>query len=424
LIQIGSFLENFDLYLYIHLAFILNSVFFPKTDPFSTALIAAFTFSSTYILRPAGALFFGYLGDHYGRKSTIIITTMIMALCSFTIASLPSYEKIGITASIVMIVCRMLQGFSAIGEFVGALIYITETTQAPRSYLYTTLVIFFTNLGSTFALLVGTLFLLTNSEEGWRTAFYFGAGIAVIGSVARTQLRETPDFLQEKNVNPQKKTKLIDLFPSKEIRKNFWCYVGVDCLRPLYFYLTFIYLGGLLTSKYGYTYAQVITQNLFVGGVEALASLFYGWLALKVYPLEILKVRGLIFLCFSLCLPSIMDHAAGPFTIFAIQCGLMILGKGITPAYVLFLQAFPPIGRYTQAAAAHALSRVFTTLVTSFGCVIMAEYLGFEGIMLILISAILIYLISVYHFSLHHKPSENQNIVFVNTNMAARKKYR
>ncbi|MBW8308369.1 MAG: MFS transporter [Candidatus Paracaedibacteraceae bacterium] len=199
LIQIGAFLEYFDLYLYVHMAVLLNDIFFPKTDPYTAGLIAAFTFSSTYILRPIGALVFGYLGDNYGRKSTIIVTTSLMAFCSFVIASLPSYEKIGLTASVVMILCRMLQGFSSIGEFIGALTYVAESTKAPQSYFYTSLVAFFTGLGSTFALLVGSVFLLIDSQEGWRTAFYFGAAIAVIGSVARTQLRETPEFLQEKN---------------------------------------------------------------------------------------------------------------------------------------------------------------------------------------------------------------------------------
>lgn len=411
LIQIGAFLEYFDLYLYVHLAFILNDKFFPKTDPYTASLIAAFTFSSTYLLRPLGALVFGYLGDQYGRKSTIVITTMIMAFCSFTIASLPPYEKIGITASIIMVLCRILQGFSSIGEFVGALIYVTETTKAPRSYFYATLVAFFTNLGSTFALLVGTVFLLTNSEEGWRTAFYFGAGIAVVGSVARAQIRETPEFLEEKRLGHTGSKKLSELLPSKLTKRSFLCYVGVECLRPLYFYLSFIYLGALLKTKYGLTSTQVVTHNLLVSGIEALASLAYGWLSLRVYPLKILKIRGSLFLCFALCLPFLLQNATGAFDIFLIQCGLLVLGEGVTPAHVIFLRAFPVIGRYTQAATAYALSRIMTTLITSYGCVIVGEYLGFEGIAAFLVLAILVYLVSVFQFpAIIHKRRYTKNI--------------
>ncbi len=399
LIQIGAFLEYFDLYLYVHMAVLLNEIFFPKTDPYTTGLIAAFTFSSTYILRPIGALVFGYLGDNYGRKSTIIITTSLMAFCSFVIASLPSYEKIGLTASVVMIVCRMLQGFSSIGEFIGALTYVAESTKAPQSYFYTSLVAFFTGLGSTFALLVGSIFLLIDSQDGWRTAFYFGAAIAVIGSVARTQLRETPEFLQEKKQRKSKQEKLTKLLPSGPTKKYFFCYLGVECLRPLYFYFSFIYLGQFLRNHFGYSAAEVIHHNLFISAVEAAAILIYGRMALKIYPLHILKVRGLFFLGFAFCLPFLIEQAATPFHLFLIQCGLLVLGEGVTPAHALFLKAFPTIGRYTQAALAYALSRIVTTVLTSYGCVFIGEYYGITGLTAFLIMAILIHLTSIYQFS-------------------------
>ena len=80
LLQIGTFLEYFDLMLYVHMAVLLNDLFFPKTDPKTAALLTAFAFCSTYLLRPFGALFFGYVGDHLGRKTTVIMTTMIMAI--------------------------------------------------------------------------------------------------------------------------------------------------------------------------------------------------------------------------------------------------------------------------------------------------------------------------------------------------------
>ncbi len=92
LLQIGSFLEYFDLLLYVHMAVLLNELFFPKTDPHTAALLAAFAFCSTYVLRPFGALLFGWIGDNMGRKSTVIITSMMMALSCLVMAILPTYE--------------------------------------------------------------------------------------------------------------------------------------------------------------------------------------------------------------------------------------------------------------------------------------------------------------------------------------------
>lgn len=75
LLSIGTFLEYFDLMLYVHMAVLLNDLFFPKTDPFTASLISAGAFCSSYVLRPVGALLFGYIGDKIGRRVTVVITT-------------------------------------------------------------------------------------------------------------------------------------------------------------------------------------------------------------------------------------------------------------------------------------------------------------------------------------------------------------
>jgi len=77
LLSIGTFLEYFDLMLYVHMAVLLNELFFPKTDPFTSSLLTAFSFCSTYFLRPFGALIFGYIGDMFGRKPVVSIVQLI-----------------------------------------------------------------------------------------------------------------------------------------------------------------------------------------------------------------------------------------------------------------------------------------------------------------------------------------------------------
>lgn len=119
LLQIGTFLEYFDLMLYVHMAVLLNDLFFPKTDPHTASLIAAFAFCSTYVLRPFGALLFSWIGDHIGRKTTVIITTMMMAVSCLIMANLPTYSQIGISAAWIVTICRILQGLSSMGEIVG-----------------------------------------------------------------------------------------------------------------------------------------------------------------------------------------------------------------------------------------------------------------------------------------------------------------
>ena len=120
LLQVGTFLEFFDLMLYLHMAVLLNDLFFPKTDPHTAALLSAFAFCSSYLLRPIGALILGYIGDHVGRKATVIVTTLMMAVSCIIMANVPTYEQIGIVATWVVIVCRIFQGLSSMGEVIGA----------------------------------------------------------------------------------------------------------------------------------------------------------------------------------------------------------------------------------------------------------------------------------------------------------------
>ena len=131
LLSIGTFLEYFDLMIYVHMAVLLNELFFPKTDPNTTALISAGTFCTTFVFRPLGALIFGWIGDNVGRKATVVITTATMAISCAIMANLPTYAQIGIAASWAITICRIIQGLTSMGEIIGAEIYLTEFVKPP-----------------------------------------------------------------------------------------------------------------------------------------------------------------------------------------------------------------------------------------------------------------------------------------------------
>ena len=150
--------------LFVHMAVVLNEIFFPKFDPFTNSLLSAFTFCSTFALKPIGALLFGYIGDKVGRKHTVIITTMIMALSCIIMANVPTYAQIGIAASWVVTVCRILQGLSSLSEIIGAEIYLLESFKPPVVYPMVCIIIVFSALGGFTALGIATL--STSLNEG------------------------------------------------------------------------------------------------------------------------------------------------------------------------------------------------------------------------------------------------------------------
>ena len=185
LLQIGTFLEYFDLMLYVHMAILLNELFFPNTDPHTAALLSAFAFCSTFVFRPFGALLFGWIGDNIGRKPTVIITTAMMAVSCIIMASLPTYAQIGITASWIITLCRVAQGLSSISEKHSAEIYIAESTKDPVKYPTVASLNIASGFGSLVAL--GVSALVTSRGFDWRIAFWIGACIAVV-AVSYTHL--------------------------------------------------------------------------------------------------------------------------------------------------------------------------------------------------------------------------------------------
>ena len=197
LLRFGTFLENFDLMLYIHMAVVLNDLFFPPSDHHLTPYLSAALFSSTFVLRPLGALVFGWIGDNYGRKTTVMITMFMMASTCFIVANLSTYAEIGITATWMIVACRMVQGVSSLGEVVGAELYLMENLKPPHQYPAVAFITVSAVSGALVALGCAALCLgFTNLN--WRVAFWFGCAVGFAGSIARIKLRESGEFVREK----------------------------------------------------------------------------------------------------------------------------------------------------------------------------------------------------------------------------------
>jgi MFS family permease len=227
------------------MAVLLNELFFPKTDPHTSALITAFAFCSTYVLRPFGALIFGWIGDNIGRKATVIITTMLMSLSCIIMVNIPTYAQIGIAASWGVTLCRVIQGLSSMGEIVAAEIYLTEVIKQPAQYPAVGLMSCSSALGTMAALGIAMIIISLSLE--WRLAFWFGASIALIGSIARIRLRETPEFLQSKK---NKKFQSINDNFTVERNATSLAFFMIYCAWPICFYFVYVHCGNILKFEF------------------------------------------------------------------------------------------------------------------------------------------------------------------------------
>lgn len=390
LLLIGTFLEYFDLMLYIHLAILLNELFFPKTDPHAASLLAALTFCLTYIFRPVGALIFGYIGDNVGYKATIIITTFMMAISCIVIANLPVYEQIGIISTWVIIICRIIQGMSSVGELIGTELYLTEMTKPPIQYPIVALVSVCTIMGGILAL--GLASFSTSFGISWRMAFWAGAAIAIVGTMARTLLKEAPRLLKQKAVVNN------SIGPTKVNITTMLSYFLIQCGWPICFYFAYIHCSNILKNSFGYSSEEVIHHNFLLVMLSLVSSLIYTYLSYKIYPLIILKVRLAIFCIFIVSCPYLLDHYKTPVAIFLIQLMTGLFGICTMPADTIFFRHISIFRRCTYVSLSFALSRTLMYIVTSFGLVYLIEYFGNYGLLVIITPITLGFAFGIYHF--------------------------
>ncbi|GAA4556352.1 MFS transporter [Pseudonocardia xishanensis] len=214
---IGSALEYYDFFIYgTAAALVFGKVFFPSSSPATGTLLALATFGVGYVARPVGAFVLGHVGDRFGRKRVLVATVLLMGIATFLVGCLPSYSSIGVAAPILLVVLRLLQGFSAGGEQAGANSMSLEHAPPNRRAYYTS----FTLSGTQFGQILATAIFLPIAvlpEEslltwGWRLPFWLSAIVVVVGLLIRRTLEETPVFTREQSKHEVEKLPLAVLF--------------------------------------------------------------------------------------------------------------------------------------------------------------------------------------------------------------------
>lgn len=196
---LGNFIEWFDYASYSYFATTIALVFFP-TDNHTVAMLQTFgVFALSFILRPIGALFWGSYGDKKGRKAALAHSIMFMSGASFLIGCLPSYSVIGVGAPILLLLLRMVQGFSASGEYAGAATFLGEYAPTSKRGIYCSLIPASTAIGLLAGSTLATL-MATNMNSsamvgwGWRVPFLLAGPLGLIVLYIRAKLADSPVY--------------------------------------------------------------------------------------------------------------------------------------------------------------------------------------------------------------------------------------
>jgi MFS transporter, MHS family, proline/betaine transporter len=394
ILMIGTFLEYFDLMLYVHMASILNDVFFDAHSTFDQKYGVAVGFSSTFFLKPFGGLLWGWLGDRIGRKKVLFITMLLMAGCCAIIATLPPFAQIGVAASLTVTICRMIQGLAAVGEATGAEIYMAENILPPRRYFATALIAYAGVIGMVGAMIAVNIVIFF--EINWRYIFWFGATVAIFGFFVRLKLRESPEFLSaynklrymlnidsttKKGKEELKHKKLDSMLRISSIRTKI-SYFCSYCGWPLCFYFSYVYCGDILKQECNFTKEMVIHQNLILSLVNLVGLGFMVYLTRFVHPLKILKFKLFIYIPFLCIVPSLITSQNSSIILFVQSMGV-VFGNSTIPARGVFLMHFGTLERFKFSAFLNGLSHFCLYLITAFGITYLRDLMGVYGILVI-----------------------------------------
>lgn len=394
IVLVGNFLDFFDLMLAVHLTVVLTRIFLPNESSLNP-LLTAFAFCSSFCIRPFAAIFWGYIGDTIGRVPVLISTTFLMSISCILIPNIPPYAEWGTLSAVIFLLLRLIQGFASGGECIAADVFITETVPKPKVYLCSALVEATCSLGGLVACGVGAVCLFLAPENGWKIPFYIGSGVAVLGTIARRTLKETPEFVKSiDKISPPKK--ILDLYLSLDFKKR-----NIPALFALYFfpamafYFSLAFLPSVLSNELGVSTEKVMGQTTLVLFLVMCAEVGYGLLGLKIHPFNILKFKlfALLILMPLLAL-GVKGFTSAP-TIFVVQVIVLCLGQGLSPAAPLINKSFPVFGRYTYLLSVWAISHSLIYLITAYVC---DHITSFHGICLMLLTAVTISLVGLYSF--------------------------
>ena len=193
---LGTLLQWYDFSLFAFLAPVIAKTFFSSASPFVALLNTFVVFAVGYFLSPLGAVFFGYLGDRYGRKVALTWSIMLMTVPTLVIAVLPGFDAMGWLSPLLLLLCRLLQGFVASAEFAGSAIFMLEHAPKDRQCFYSSLTSSSYSLGMILgAVVCSWLVLPIFPAWAWRLAFAFAAIGAVLVLFLRTRVKETTVFI-------------------------------------------------------------------------------------------------------------------------------------------------------------------------------------------------------------------------------------
>jgi MHS family proline/betaine transporter-like MFS transporter len=320
---LGHFIEVYDTALYGLFVAPIATAFFPAGNADAALIAALAVFGVSFLSRAAGGLFFGVLADRVGRRNSMMLSILLVGASTAGIGLIPTYATAALLSPILLVVCRLLQGFASGGETTVAPVFLGEYAPRKRRGLVTSFIAAAGNLGTLAAAATGVITGLlvdagTFDSWGWRVAFLIAAPLALIGLYLRYGLEEPPAYL----VAAKARVKSASL--TTAMRRSWRMILRVSCIGALgtTFYIMFVYYPTYLVQESGLSAGEARVVPLILISMLVLFNPLVGLLGDKYGRKVPLLLGGLASVLF--VLPGFLVAQSGGF-LAAVLGGMLIL---------------------------------------------------------------------------------------------------
>lgn len=390
---IGNLLEWYDFSVYGYLASTIGKLFFASQDSSTQLLLSFSIFGVGFFMRPVGAIIIGHFGDKHGRKNALIFTVMAMAVGTILIGILPTYQSIGVQAPILLTLARLIQGFSAGGEWGGSTAFLIEHAPSERRGFIGSFQQVTTVSGLVLGSFIAWLLSVTFTDQqmlgwAWRLPFLFGVVIAPVGIYLRSKVEETPKYVEIERKHQVVKAPFLEMLQNYP-RETFTGF-GFTLLWTVGFYIVLQYMPTYMRQQLSLPASQSLFATLL--GLLLLAVLIpvFGALsdrvgrrplliaacavfAIGIYPMFAFIVAIHQFWAVVLnqlvwAIPLSLYSGAGPAAIaeiFPTQVRYVTLSTGYNIAVAIFGGFAPTIATYLIKETGNPLAPSFYVMAAA-----------------------------------------------------------
>ncbi len=353
--MLGNGLEWYDYALYGMFTALISKHFFPAGND-TVSLIATFgIFAIGFLMRPLGAMFFGYIGDKHGRKNALALSILMMAIPTACIGLLPTYASIGIYAPILLTLIRLVQGVAIGGEFGGSIVYLVEHANSENKNRIGSLSMISMLMGLLLGSLIATgLAKFMSAEDfdtyGWRIPFIIGFFIGLVGLYIRSKLDESPIFMDAKESGHTSDEPVKEAIQHNY--KEIFLGIGVYLAVTIPFYTQTVFMPSFMVKFMHFSSADALLISTLSLITMLIAAPLSAYLCDKWRRERLLKIILASYIAFAVPYVSLLDTQTFEFALLSQVVFSVILAFYIAPVPTMVVEIFPPRTRYTGMSLA------------------------------------------------------------------------